>query len=190
MPYSVRDLLGHFVKLPPERNRDGMCPHACCRGKRPHPDKFPVILHRDTLRAMSDEQLYQHYQRGAVGENGRAVQQVLREMQRREDRSRAREQRSATRATKADEYRSYLENEWTAAEEATRGNMVNARGRGRGVDPRAMWTDARLRDRYASDELRAYFDHHPVVSPREFHGEAAAAAGARRRRSTRLYGVY
>jgi hypothetical protein len=191
--YSIRDLLGHFVKVPPSRNQDGMCPHKCCRGKRPHPENWPVLLDRKTLRTASEAELLAHYQREKVGESGRAVSQVLGELQRREDAERAREARKANRATRADEYRAYLENQWTTAEEATRGNMLNKRGRARGMDPRALWTaGTRERERYASDELREWFARNPVVTQREFHGDAAAAAGARRRRghSDRLYGVY
>jgi hypothetical protein len=184
--YNIRDLFGHFVKLPPKSRENGMCPHACCKGKRPHPDRFPVLLPKAMLHSMSDEELYAHYDKPGVGESGRAVRQVLAEMDRRE----RRQQRHAHRATRADEYRAYLEDQWVNAEQATRGNMLNKRGRASGIDPRALWSDARARNRYASDELRSYLDAHPVVSAREFHGEAAQAAGARRRRQTQLYGVY
>jgi hypothetical protein len=191
--YSIRDLLGHFVKVPPQRNQDGMCPHRCCRGKRPHPDKWPVLLDKTTLRTASEADLLAHYQREKVGQSGRAVSQVLGELQRREDRDKAREHRAAHRANRNDEYRVYLENSQVAAEAATRGNMLNKRGRARGMDPRALWTAGpRERERYASDELREWFARNQPLTSREFHGEAAAAAGARRRRghSDRLYGVY
>lgn len=188
MYYNVRDLLGHFIK--PASREEAPCPHACCKGKRPHPRKLPVMLSAAELRKMSDEALYEHYNRPETGKSGRAVRAALAEMERREEAKAAASRRAGARAGKADEYRSYLEHQWTAAEEATRGNMVNARGRVRSVDPRAFWTDKKLRDRYASDELRAYLDRHPVVSSREFGSDRAQAAGARRRRGARLYGVY
>lgn len=193
--YNIRDLLGHFVKVPPDKNEDGMCPHPCCRGKRPHPDRFPVMLPKGLPARMTDHELEQHFQKPGVGDNPRAVKQVLGELDKREKRRdldlrSPTEQRRDARAQRADEYRAHLENEWTAAESATRGNMVNKRGQARGVDPRAFWTDKSLRDRYASDELRAYLDRHPVVSAREFGSDRAQAAGARRRRGARLYGVY
>lgn len=190
MYYSIRDLLGHFVKIPPKSREEGACPHACCKGRRPHPEKFPVILSREKLRSMSDQELYAHYDSPSTGKSGRAVKQALAEMERREEAKEAAAHRRAHRASKDDEYRAYLENQWTAAEEATRGYMLNKRGRANGIDPRALWTNARARDRYASDELRAYLDRNPVVSRREFGSEAAQASGARQRRGARLYGVY
>ena len=189
--YNVRDLLGHFVRLPPAKNRDGMCPHPCCRGRRPHPDRLPVMLSRSTLRSLSVDELEAHYQRESVGRNGRAVSQVVRELDRRERDSERKAQRAAARSATRDEHRAYLESQWIAAEHATRGVMVNRRGQRAGVDPRTFWTDKRARDRYASDELRGYFDRHPPVSAREFAGgHQAHASGARRRQGERLYGVY
>lgn len=188
--YSIRDLLGHFVRLPPASNENGMCPHACCKGRRPHPEKLPVMLDRSTLRKLSVAELEAHYQRESVGANGRAVSQVLKELERREDAEHAKAARHAARSSAADEHRAYLEQQWITAERETRGVMVNAKGKRAGVDPRAFWSDARARDRYASDELRAYFDQHPPVSKREFTSGRAQTSGARRRREQRLYGVY
>lgn len=191
MAYNIRDLLGHFVKLPPSRNEEGMCPHPCCKGRRPHPDRFPLMLPSGVLRSASDEDLVRHFQKESVGRSGKAVAQVVRELERRERARSEKEARASARAGRADEYRSWLENEWVQAEEATRGNLVNKRGRARDIDPRAFWTSARLRDRYASDEARAYFDRHPPLSKREFaDSHSAQQRGARRRRQTRLYGVY
>ena len=65
-------------------------------------------------------------------------------------------------------------------------------GRAAGVDPRALWSanDA-TRAKYASEELRYYWNDHRIVSAREFHGGAAAQVrGARGRSESRLYGVY
>lgn len=189
--YDVRDLLGHFVRLPPRKNRDGMCPHACCKGKRPHPDRFPVLLPTGLLHSMSDEDLIAHFNKPGVGDNGKAVVQVTRELERREHRDHAREMKRINRSNKDEEYRLYLEGQWVAAEEATRGNMTNKKGRARGIDPRSLWTanDA-TRARYASEELRAYWDAHPIVTRREFGSAAAQASGGRRRTESRLYGVY
>jgi len=41
MAYSVRDLLGHFVR--PRSARGKMCPHACCRNKRVHPATYAEV---------------------------------------------------------------------------------------------------------------------------------------------------
>lgn len=59
--YKVRDLIGHFVK--PRSAGGKMCPHACCRNKRVHPDNMPVILPSKLLRRASDEDLAAHYDR-------------------------------------------------------------------------------------------------------------------------------
>lgn len=195
MAYSIRDLLGHFVKVPPRRNQDGMCPHPCCRGRRPHPDRFPLMLPKAVLRSASDEDLVRHFQKPSVGQSDEAVSQVVGELQRRESataRKQARAERAkGRRASRAEEYRLYLESEWIRAEEETRGNLVNKRGRAKGIDPRSLWTaNERTRAAYASVELRQYWDRHPVVSAAEFASEAGQHRGARARKESRLYGVY
>jgi hypothetical protein len=191
MGYNIRDLLGHFVKLPPKSNEDGMCPHACCKGKRRHPDNWPVMLSRETLRSASDEDLIQHFSKPKVGRNGAAVVQVTRELERRERAAEARERARGRRADKGEQYRLYLENQWVQAENDLRGNLVNKRGRAKGIDGRSLWTaNDRTRAAYASEELRQWWDQHPIVSAREFQTEAEHHRGARRRRESRLYGVY
>lgn len=196
MSYNIRDLLGHWVKVPPRKNEDGMCPHPCCKGKRPHPDRFPVMLPAGVLHDASDRELYDHFQKESVGRSRKAVAQVAGELNRREkkgelDLRTSKEMRTDARARREEEYRLYLEGQWIAAEQATRGNMVNKKGRAKGVDPRSLWTagDA-ARARYASEELRAYWDAHPIVTRREFGSEEAQRRGARGRQESRLYGVY
>lgn len=189
--YDIRDLFGHWVKVPPKANEDGMCPHRCCRGKRKHPDNFPVIMSDSELHQASDDDLMKHYQRADVGDNPRAVRRTIGELQRREDMATARQHRRAHKANRQEEYRQWLEGQWVSAEEATRGSMVNKAGRAKGIDPRSLWTASKAtRDRYASDELRAYWDKHPILTEDEFTSEHGAARGARRHRSERLYGVY
>lgn len=189
--YNIRDLLGHWVKLPPRSRENGMCPHPCCRGRRPHPDRFPLMLPAGVLHSASVAELEAHLGKESVGKSGRAVSQVVRELDRRERRAEHRESRRAARGRRDEEYRLYLESEWVAAESATRGNMLNKRGRARGIDPRSLWTasDA-TRARYASEELRLYWNDHRIVTKSEFHGERGELAGGRRRRESRLYGVY
>jgi hypothetical protein len=189
--YNIRDLLGHWVKLPPKSRENGMCPHACCKGRRPHPDRFPVLLPAGVLRSASVAELEAHLQKESVGRSGRAVSQVVKELDRRERRTEHREMRSRARGRRDEEYRLYVESEVTAAEAATRGNMLNKRGRARGVDPRSLWSasDA-TRARYASEELRLWWNDHRIVTKSEFQGERGELRGAQRRRESRLYGVY
>lgn len=186
--YDIRDLLGHWVKLPPRKNESGMCPHPCCRGRRPHPDRFPVILSKPLARKMTGAELERHLQRRDVGDDGEAVTRVVDELQRREDKTKQDRHR---RRTGQESYRLWLENEWIQADEATRGNMLNKRGRARGVDPRSLWTaNDRTKQAYASEELRAYWNAHPVLSSAEFGRQESADRARQRRRTSSLYGVY
>jgi hypothetical protein len=207
MSYSIRDLLGHFIK--PRAKQGAMCPHPCCRGKRPHPGRFPLMLPRGMLREMSDAELERHFQKPSVRDSGDATSQVIGELDRREEQRSRREEAARRKAGRAQaakgarasarsqadtEYRGWLEHQWTSAEAATRGNMLNRRGQralGGTLDPRALWTMGdRDRERYASEELRAWWDRHPVLTRKDFAGGQAAAGAARQRRSSRLYGVY
>lgn len=67
------------------------------------------------------------------------------------------------------EYDVYLDSAYLAAEEATRGAMVNARGRRAGIDPRSlmMGTEARALA-YASPELVEYWEDWPRLTYTEF----------------------
>lgn len=173
-----------------------MCPHPCCRGRRRHPDRFPVMLPKGLLDSATDEELITHLQRPAVGDNGDAVVQAVGELERREQRQKRADLRKSVqrhkRRSKQEEYRLWLETEWTAAEESTRGNMLNKRGRAKGIDPRSLWTaNDRTRNAYASEELRAYWNAHPVLSAAEFgQADEHAHRAARSRRESSLYGVY
>ncbi len=148
MAYNIRDLLGHFVK--PKSAKGDMCPHACCRNRRVHPANMPVILPRRLLRRASDEDLMAHYDRnqGDSRREERARMQVLHV-----------EQADAREA-------SYL-----AAEEATRGNMVNRKGRARDVNPRTLiYADNATFERYASDELKEHYSTRHRPTARSFQG--------------------
>lgn len=171
MSYNVRDLLGHFVK--PRSERGHMCKHACCRGKRVHPENMPVILPSKLLRRASDEDLAAHYERvqGDSPKQARARAQVLHEMQRRDDAQVAREGRAAAKFSKSLEQADAQESSYVAAEEATRGNMVNRKGQSRGVNPRTLITGrAQDFERYASDELKEFYSTRHRPTPASFRG--------------------
>lgn len=166
MAYSVRDLLGHFVK--PRSARGKMCPHACCRNQRVHPENMPVILPSKLLRRASDEDLQAHYERvqGSSRKDERARAQVLHEMDRRDAGERARGQRSHAKFSRQLEQAEAVEASYVAAEAETRGNMVNKKGRARGISPRTLITGrAEDFERYASDELKEYYAtrHRPTA---------------------------
>jgi hypothetical protein len=171
MGYNVRDLLGHFVR--PRSEQGHMCPHACCRNKRVHPANMPVVLPRKLLQRASDEDLEAHYSRlhgdSRREERGRA--QVLHEMERRDNQTAARKNRAAARYSRQLEQADNREASYVAAEEATRGNMVNRKGRGRDVNPRTLIyaRDADF-ERYASDELKEFYSTRHRPTARSFQG--------------------
>lgn len=192
--YDVRDLLGHWVK--PRRREGQKCPHACCRNRRVHPDRFPVILDRELLRSASEEDLVHHLNRADVGHSDRAIAQITGEIDRRErvqrNRAARRDRAAGRRRSRHEDFRAHLEGEFVAAERETRGHMLNRAGQAAGVDPRSLFTGPEARARkYASEELRRYWDSHPRLTAAEFTGGGAAQRrAARGRAGSRLYGVY
>jgi hypothetical protein len=144
-----------------------MCPHACCRNRRVHPANMPVILPRRLLRRASDDDLAEHYNRvqGDSWRDQRARQQVLYEMDRRDTEAKAKDTRAAARYSRQLEQEDAIEASFVAAEAATRGNMVNRKGRSRDINPRALITgrEETFR-RYASDELMEFYStrHRPT----------------------------
>jgi hypothetical protein len=172
MAYNVRDLLGHYVA--PRSAEGKMCPHACCRGYRVHPEHMPVILPSRLLRRASDEDLAAHYDRvgGDSRKDQRARAQVLHEMDRRDREEQAREGRASAKFSKQLEQAEAVEQSYQDAERETRGNMVNRKGRMRGVDPRTLLTgrEETFR-RYASEELADYYSTHHRPTAAAFRGE-------------------
>ena len=128
-----------------------------------HPDNMPVILPSRLLRRAGDEDLAAHYDRvqGGSYREGRARAQVLHEMQRRDEEAAARGNRAAVRSSRQLEQADAVEASYIAAENATRGNMLNRKGRAHDINPRALITgrEADFR-RYASDELMEYYQTH------------------------------
>ena len=151
-----------------------MCPHACCRNRRVHPENMPVILPNKLLRRASDDDLMAHYDRvqGDSPKDERARAQVLHEMERRDDLAAARKGRGRAKFSRQLEQAEAVELSYVAAEEATRGNMVNRKGRARGIDPRTLLTgrEETFR-RYASDELTEYYSTHHRPTAASFRGQ-------------------
>lgn len=193
MPYSRRDRIGHYVTKRQQTQRP--CTHACCRGYREHPDKYPVILPDRTLRRARDEDLQRHFTRVSADpspKGRRAEAQILHEMERRdaaeqrgqqrerarleaaERRARSRESAAATRAAARMEREAETERIRLEAEAVTGGYMVNARGRLRNIMPEDILTGREVVfQRYASDEARDYFAVHPRPTARYFRGQRA-----------------
>lgn len=67
------------------------------------------------------------------------------------------------------EYDDTLYAQYEAAEEATRGAMLNARGRQKGVDPFSLFMGNETRAlAYASEELVEHWDSHPRITFAKF----------------------
>jgi len=170
--YNKRDMIGHWVA--PASAQGKMCPHACCRNRRVHPANMPVILPNKLLRRASDDDLAEHFKR--TTHNQRAQAQVLHEMDRR-DQAEARRHDAALerkrrlfsrRIERAEE----VDRLWLAAEDATRGNMLNAAGRRADIDERSLFTGPESRARrYASEELLNHWQSHPRPTAAYFAGK-------------------
>jgi hypothetical protein len=180
--YNIRDLLGHWVK--PRQRQGKMCPHACCRNRRVHPANFPVILPRELLRKAPERDLIRHWQ--DQSHNERAVAQVMREIDRREEagnlklvRKKAAERRRFTRGL---ERRELVEAEINRAERETRGELVNKAGKRAGVTVDELFTGRESRAlRYAAPELLDYWSRHPRPTAANLSANPRVVRNARAR---------
>lgn len=176
MAYNRRDLIGHWINRDQREQRP--CTHACCRGYRVHPDNYPVVLPSRTLRRASDADLATHFRKVAVQETPQAryaENQIIYEMERRdeEERRRAarREARAANKAAQRMERESESERLFLEAEAYTRGNWTNLKGTARGIMPREILTGREsVFQRYASEEAREFFRYNPRPTAAYFRG--------------------
>lgn len=173
--YNRRDQIGHWVRREDPQLRP--CHHACCRGYRAHPSNWPVIPAKMAYRTATDEQLARHYARVSAIENDKQARgaelQIIAEFERRDrrdarrreaeaERARRRQARADAQAAKRFEEETERERIRVDAEAATRGNLVNKRGRALGIHPDEILTGRQaVFDRYASDEAREYFASTP-----------------------------
>lgn len=177
--YNLRDQLGHYV--PRADAADRPCQHRCCAGKRVHPDKLPVKLDRRWLRTLTpaelEEELGQYTNFIDTHEEG--FLQVVAEIDRREDieknaaarKMRARERRQQRES----EYRDEVYRMWLQAEAETNGYMLNKAGKAADIDERSLFTGPQSRvAKYASRELRDFFDAHGRPTRVSWFGSAAA----------------
>lgn len=195
-PSQARDQIGHWVA--PKDRRGHPCPHACCRGKRVHPDNLPTTLDRDYLRSLSPDELGQELASyvNYADKRERGLDQITAEIDRRGadvadeidegyqrkadvyERGNAAERASKERAADkrrrlAQEWSDHLYRQWLAAEGETNGYMLNKLGKRRGVDERTLFTGNRARIRkYASDELLEFFDSHPPLTRGQFERQS------------------
>lgn len=75
---------------------------------------------------------------------------------------------SAARSRRTD-YQAYLEQRHNAAEAATRGNLVSREGRARGVSADSFFTGKPRTLRFATPELREWFQSHGTnLTPQQY----------------------
>jgi hypothetical protein len=202
MVYNRRDQIGHWVKKDQQIYRP--CHHACCRGYRAHPSNWPLIPASHALRRAGDEQIMSHYQKvGAdtspqargvelqlLNEMERRDRAALREREKRREKERHREAVASNRGARRMEVEAERERIRVESETATRGYLVNAKGRARGIDPEEILTgrEAVFR-RYASDEAKDYFAARPRPTAAYFRGRDTRVA-ERAGRLAMKHGVY
>ncbi len=176
MAYDRRDLIGHWIRK--RQAEQQMCTHACCRGHRVHPVNMPVILPNRLLRRASDNDLAEHFgqvSRQRTADETAAYWQILAEMERRDEqterRAAAREAYQARVLGRRFERAEAVDHAWLAAENATKGNMLNKAGKAAGIDERSLFTGPESRARrYASEELLAHWESHPRPTARMHAG--------------------
>lgn len=171
---QARDQLSHFVAPPSAGGRP--CPHRCCRNYRVHPRNLPVRLDRKYLRSLSEDELVRElesYQRYSDTHEAGFLQ-IITEAGRRDDsadRATARKERARDqRARETAEYRDEVYRQWFRAENGIQGAvLLNKAGRGAGIDERSLFSGPQTRvDKYASDELKEWFDAHPRMTRQQF----------------------
>jgi hypothetical protein len=78
-------------------------------------------------------------------------------------------------------YRDHIYRQWFAAENATRGVLFNKAGLAAGVDERALFNGPESRARkYASDELKSWWDQHGRMTFAEYRAQLLADSTAAR----------
>jgi len=83
-------------------------------------------------------------------------------------------------------YQDYVHRQWLAAEEATRGSMTNRQGQARGIDHQRLFTsNEAFARRWASDELKAWWDTHGRLTFAEWKAQLLDDQGAARRQRER-----
>ena len=174
--YNRRDLFSHWIRKDQAASRP--CTHACCRGLRAHPEGYPVAKRNRYLRNSSDRELARYYGRHQGDSPGdeRVRDQVIAEMQRRdvaqERRERTEERRRQRWTARRMDRAEAVEREWRQAEAATKGVMLNRRGKEAGVNERSLFTGLEARARaYASEELLTYWETNPRPTAAYFQGQ-------------------
>lgn len=174
--YNRRDLIGHWIKRQQPQQRP--CTHACCRGYRVHPNNWPVIPPSRVMRRATDEELADHFHEVADDPSPQAryaEAQIIHEMERRDreemQRRQHREAVASGQAARRMEREADAERIRLEAEEYTKGYLVTAQGRARGISDEEILTGRQeVFIRYATPEAKAYFADHPRPTAAYFRG--------------------
>jgi hypothetical protein len=174
--YDRRDLIGHWIRRRQPAQRP--CTHACCRGYRVHPGNWPVIPPSRVMRRATDHELAGHFDKVSRGDTPQAryaEAQILHEMERRDQETlRRRQHRQAVvvgRAARRMEREADAERIRLEAEDYTKGYLVTAQGRARGISDEEILTGREeVFIRYATPEAKAYFASHPRPTAAYFRG--------------------
>ncbi|TYK47164.1 phage minor capsid protein [Actinomadura decatromicini] len=79
-------------------------------------------------------------------------------------------------------YKDHVHRQWLAAERATRGALLNRAGEARGIDPGRLFSGPEATARkWASDELKAWWDQHGRMTFAEWKAQLLDDSGAIRR---------
>lgn len=169
--YDRRDRLQHWIRK--EQPEQRHCSHACCRGYHEHPKNWPVLPQKRALRRASDYELASHFDRVTRSRSAdarTAENQVLAEMQRRDDAERARKQRTEQRRQSVAANRAFAQMERESAAEAIRakaeaetlGYLVTPEGQARGISDAEILTGREsVFIRYATREAKDFFAENP-----------------------------
>lgn len=182
-----RDQIGHWVAPPSMRAHP--CPHRCCQSKQVHPDALPVRLDRAYLRSLSDEEVereVEQYHRYA-DERTEGYVQIVAEAGRRDARKETRQRAGERRRQASSDYQDEVYRQWLQAENGIQGSvMLNKAGRKAGISERSLFSGPQSRvNKYASEELKEWFDAHPRMTRAEW--DRRRRADERAARGDRAY---
>jgi hypothetical protein len=133
---------------------------------------MPVRLNRDYLRSLNEDELERElisYQRFSDSHE-RGYLQIIAEAQRREEAADRRQRARDRRAQRDSEYRDEVYRQWFRAENGIQGGvLLNKAGIRAGINERSLFSGRqRDVDKYASDELKEWFQSHPRLTRRQF----------------------
>jgi hypothetical protein len=107
-----------------------------------------------------------------AGDDDKVRRAALAEVSRRDQADRARRARNAVAA----EWYDCAHAQFVAAESATRGNLLNKRGRAAGLEPFTLWSGPASRAMaYASEELAEFWQSSPRFTVQAYRDQLAAA---------------